>query len=83
MLAWLRKAERGVVELEPTVRLALEGALRRWRQRADDVFTDWAELLTDPVALADAVVWRAPASVKKRLNPRGLFRYDARLDSWV
>jgi DNA helicase II / ATP-dependent DNA helicase PcrA len=53
MIAWVRKAERGVVALDAPLRLALESVLRRWRQRADDVLTDWAELLTDPVALAE------------------------------
>jgi DNA helicase-2/ATP-dependent DNA helicase PcrA len=48
MLTWVRKAEH----LDPAVRIACEGLLKRWRKRADDVVTDWAELLTDPVALA-------------------------------
>jgi DNA helicase-2/ATP-dependent DNA helicase PcrA len=48
LLSWTKKTE-----LEPTVRLALEGFARRWRKRADDVVLDWAELLTDPVALAE------------------------------
>ncbi len=48
MLNWARKADH----LDPAVRLALEGLVRRWRKRADDVITDWAELMTDPVTLA-------------------------------
>ena len=40
-------------EIPPQVRVALEGLLRRWKKRADDCVLDWAELLTDPVALAD------------------------------
>ncbi len=48
MLSWVRKQE----QLDPAVRIALEGLLKRWRKRADDVVVDWAELLTDPVALA-------------------------------
>lgn len=48
LLTWVRKAEH----LDPAVRIACEGLLKRWRKRADDVVTDWAELLTDPVALA-------------------------------
>jgi DNA helicase-2/ATP-dependent DNA helicase PcrA len=40
-------------ELEPPVRLALEGVIRRWKPRADDVMTDWAELLTDPAFLGE------------------------------
>lgn len=49
MLTWTRKAET----LDANVRIALEGAIKRWRKRADDVVTDWAELMTDPVALAE------------------------------
>jgi DNA helicase-2/ATP-dependent DNA helicase PcrA len=48
--SWLKK---GAPELEPPVRVALEGVVKRWRRRADDVLTDWAELLTDPVWLKD------------------------------
>ncbi|MEZ4400293.1 MAG: ATP-binding domain-containing protein [Kofleriaceae bacterium] len=48
LLSWVRKSDH----LDPNVRIALEGLLKRWRKRADDVVTDWAELLTDPVALA-------------------------------
>src|SRR5690606_22567636 len=46
--AWTKKAE-----LEPSVRVALEGFTKRWKKRADDVVLDWAELLTDPVFLAE------------------------------
>ncbi|MEO8706287.1 MAG: ATP-binding domain-containing protein, partial [Kofleriaceae bacterium] len=46
--SWLRKGEG---ELEVNVRVALEGIAKRWKKRADDVVLDWAELLTDPVAL--------------------------------
>jgi len=45
---WVKKAE-----LEPNVRVALEGVVKRWRKRADDCVLDWAELLTDPVTLAE------------------------------
>ncbi len=47
-LSWVKRAD-----LPPAVRLALEGTLRRWRQRASDIMTDWAELFTDPAALAE------------------------------
>lgn len=56
LLAWVRKAEPGrggKVELDAPVRLALESVLRRWKLRADDVATDWAELLTDRVVLRE------------------------------
>src|SRR5262249_33236357 len=42
LAAWLKKAE-----LEPSVRVALEGVLKRWKKRADDCILDWAELMTD------------------------------------
>ena len=45
--SWVKKTE-----LDSNVRVALEGAIKRWRKRADDVTLAWAELLTDPVALA-------------------------------
>ncbi|HEX4420660.1 MAG TPA: ATP-binding domain-containing protein [Kofleriaceae bacterium] len=45
--SWVKKSE-----LEPSLRVALEGLARRWKKRADDCVLDWAELLTDPVALA-------------------------------
>jgi ATP-dependent DNA helicase UvrD/PcrA len=47
LASWTKKAE-----LEPNVRIALEGLVKRWKKRADDVVLDWAELLTDPVAMA-------------------------------
>jgi DNA helicase-2/ATP-dependent DNA helicase PcrA len=46
--AWAKKAE-----LEPNVRVALEGFTKRWKKRADDCVLDWAELFTDPVVLAE------------------------------
>jgi DNA helicase-2/ATP-dependent DNA helicase PcrA len=45
--SWVKKTD-----LEPSVRVALEGIVKRWKKRADDVVLDWAELLTDPAALA-------------------------------
>jgi DNA helicase-2/ATP-dependent DNA helicase PcrA len=41
--SWLGKEN----PLEPNVRVALEGIVKRWKKRADDVVLDWAELLTD------------------------------------
>jgi ATP-dependent DNA helicase UvrD/PcrA len=49
MSSWLKKADA----LEPATRVALEGTLKRWKKRADDCVLDWAELLTDPAALAE------------------------------
>jgi len=79
MLSWARKAESGMFALEAPVRLALEGVLRRWKQRADDVMTDWAELLTDPAALRDGFAGvddvsprdldRVVSWVKKQVTP--------------
>ena len=43
---WVKKAQ-----LEPTVRVSLEGFVKRWKKRADDVVVDWAEMFTDPVVL--------------------------------
>jgi len=43
MNSWLKKTE----SLEPNIRVALEGIVKRWKKRADDVVLDWAELLTD------------------------------------
>jgi DNA helicase II / ATP-dependent DNA helicase PcrA len=58
---WLKKAE-----LEPNVRVALEGVVKRWKKRADDCVLDWAELLTDPVFLAEGFAsGSAPGDVKK------------------
>ena len=41
--SWLGKTDT----LEPNIRVALEGIVKRWKKRADDVVLDWAELLTD------------------------------------
>ena len=60
MLAWVKRAD----QLEPSVRVALEGVVRRWRRRADDVVADWSELMTDPVALADGFSAAADVSMK-------------------
>jgi DNA helicase-2/ATP-dependent DNA helicase PcrA len=49
MRAWLGRSS-----LDASVRTALDSALRRWKTRADDVMTDWAELLTDRVILGEA-----------------------------
>lgn len=48
--SWLKKAEN---TLPPPTRVALEGIVKRWKKRADDIVADWAELLTDPVVLAE------------------------------
>jgi DNA helicase II / ATP-dependent DNA helicase PcrA len=58
--SWVRRAE-----LDPSVRVALEGIAKRWRKRADDCVLDWAELLTDPVALADGFATFSAGDVKK------------------
>ncbi|HSR96334.1 MAG TPA: ATP-binding domain-containing protein [Kofleriaceae bacterium] len=55
--SWVKRAE-----LEPNVRVALEGIARRWKKRADDCVLDWAELLTDPVALAEGFAAAGAAS---------------------
>lgn len=47
--SWLKKS----ADLDPNVRVALESAIKRWKKRADDIVLDWAELFTDPVALAE------------------------------
>jgi DNA helicase II / ATP-dependent DNA helicase PcrA len=49
MSSWLKKT----ADLEPATRVALEGTLKRWKKRADDCVLDWAELFTDPAALAE------------------------------
>ncbi|HLL22658.1 MAG TPA: ATP-binding domain-containing protein [Kofleriaceae bacterium] len=41
--SWLKKQDA----LEPNVRVALEGIVKRSKKRADDVVLDWAEMLTD------------------------------------
>ncbi len=48
LASWNRKAE-----LESTLRIGLEGLIKRWRKRADDCVLDWAELMTDRTALAE------------------------------
>lgn len=59
--SWLKKAE-----LEPNVRVALEGVTKRWKKRADDCVLDWAELLTDPVFLTEGfAAVSAPGDVRK------------------
>ncbi|MBL0217933.1 MAG: ATP-binding domain-containing protein [Myxococcales bacterium] len=52
MYSWAKKA----AELDPNIRVALEGAIKRWKKRADDVVLDWAEMFTDPVALGEGFV---------------------------
>jgi DNA helicase-2/ATP-dependent DNA helicase PcrA len=47
--SWLKKQ----ADLDPNVRVSLESAIKRWKKRADDIVLDWAELFTDPVALAE------------------------------
>jgi len=47
LASWTKKAE-----LEPNVRVALEGFTKRAKKRADDITLDWAELFTDLAALA-------------------------------
>jgi DNA helicase-2/ATP-dependent DNA helicase PcrA len=54
--SWVKKAE-----LEPSIRVGLEGLAKRWKKRADDCILDWAELLTDPVTLAAGFAAFAPA----------------------
>ncbi len=46
MNSWVKKAD-----LEPTVRVSLEGFIKRWKKRANAIFTDWSELMTDPTVL--------------------------------
>jgi DNA helicase-2/ATP-dependent DNA helicase PcrA len=46
--SWLKKQADN---LDANVRIALEGTIKRWKKRADDVELDWAELMTDPVLL--------------------------------
>ena len=46
--SWAKKSD-----IDPNVRIALESLAKRWKKRADDVVLDWAELLTDPVVLAE------------------------------
>ena len=49
MSSWLKKTDA----LEPNVRVALEGIVKRWKKRADDCVLDWAELLTDATFLKE------------------------------
>jgi len=49
MNSWLKKQ----TDLDPTVRVAPEGFVKRSRKRADDVVLDWAELFTDSKALTE------------------------------
>ncbi|MBC7974584.1 MAG: ATP-binding domain-containing protein, partial [Myxococcales bacterium] len=61
LASWLKRAE-----LEPQVRVALEGVTKRWRKRADDCVLDWAELLTDPVTLTEGFAAHSqPGDVKQ------------------
>lgn len=46
--SWLKKQE-----LEPNARVAIEGLIKRWKKRADDVVLDWAELLTDATFMTE------------------------------
>lgn len=48
LASWVKKAD-----LDSNVRISLEGIAKRWKKRADDCVLDWAELLTDPAALAE------------------------------
>lgn len=45
--SWTKKH----AQLESSMRVSLEGFVKRWKKRADDCVLDWAELLTDPVTL--------------------------------
>lgn len=58
LLSWARRADH----LEPSLRVALEGAARSWKKRADDVVTDWAELMTDRAALGEGFAGCADVS---------------------
>ncbi|HTJ41709.1 MAG TPA: ATP-binding domain-containing protein [Kofleriaceae bacterium] len=49
MRAWVGRSS-----LDANVRTALDSALRRWKARADEIMTDWAEMLTDRVILGEA-----------------------------
>jgi DNA helicase-2/ATP-dependent DNA helicase PcrA len=69
--SWLKKAE-----LQPNLRVALEGIAKRWKKRADDCVLDWAELLTDPVALAAGFASVAGAGDVKKTDIE-------RLVAWV
>lgn len=56
--SWLKKQG----ELDPSIRVALEGLVKRWKKRADDIALDWAEMFTDPVMLADGFASYAAAA---------------------
>jgi DNA helicase-2/ATP-dependent DNA helicase PcrA len=47
--SWLKKQ----ADLDPTLRVALEGLIKRAKKRADDPVLDWAELFTDAKALTE------------------------------
>ncbi|HEY1810823.1 MAG TPA: ATP-binding domain-containing protein [Kofleriaceae bacterium] len=47
LASWTKKAA-----LEPNMRVALEGLIKRTKKRADDITLDWAELFTDVATLA-------------------------------
>jgi DNA helicase II / ATP-dependent DNA helicase PcrA len=49
--SWLKKQ----TDLDPTLRVALEGLIKRAKKRADDVVLDWAELFTDAKALTEGL----------------------------
>ena len=62
MASWLKRGEAGVGQrteetgargIDVSLRVALEGLVKRWKKRADDVVLDWAELMTDPVVLGE------------------------------
>ena len=55
--SWTKKTE-----LESSVRVSLEGAIKRWRRRADDCILDWAELMTDPALVLGEGLSTAPTS---------------------
>ncbi len=60
--SWAKKAD-----LEPSARVALEGVVKRWKKRADDCVLDWAELMTDPAALAAGfAAFSAPGDVSAK-----------------
>jgi DNA helicase-2/ATP-dependent DNA helicase PcrA len=60
MLSWARKADH----LDSSLRISLEGLARRWKKRADDVVTDWAELMTDAKALTEGFAGCADVSAR-------------------
>jgi DNA helicase II / ATP-dependent DNA helicase PcrA len=48
LASWAKKAD-----VDPNLRIGIEGLVKRWRKRADDCVVDWAELMTDRAALAE------------------------------